>query len=327
MASQTKFGLLLPHFGGQASPRLILHAATRAEELGFDSVWVRDHLIFHPHGMEGTDTTYFEAFTILNEVASITRKVLLGAGTIIPFRHPVHLALLAANLDHFSNGRFILGFGAGTFQHEFDVLGWGQYNRPELVRENVAILRKLWTQDEVSHDGPVFHFHHVDFKPKPARPIPIWYGGNTPAAARRAVEYCDGWIPGRITVLTYQKRIRQIRRLCDEAGRPMITTGAIPIVSIDADYKTAAGKVNVPGLVENANQQKWWVRPPHGEFRTLEDLEGSVLIGSPQDVVAQVRRIQEAGIDHLVFDLRFRFGDFDRCVDLIAKEVIPALRR
>ena len=321
-----QFGLLLPHFGEHASRSKVIDGAQMAEELGFDSVWVRDHLIFHPHGMEGTDRTFYEAFLTLGAISSVTRRLILGTGTVIPFRHPIHLAQQAAILSFYSGGRVILGFGAGNFDHEFEAIGLGGVFRPDLVRENVQILRKLWTEDHVSFHGQFYRFEDVELHPKPVKPIPVWYGGNTPASARRAVEYCDGWMPGRITLTTFKKRMEQMRKLSQELGRPMPTTGCIPITSIGKDLEAAVSKVNLPGLLKNANKQKWWVRPPHGEFRTVDDLEGSVLFGSPDDIVREVLKYYEAGLEHLVFDFRFRFDEFFEQVKLLGTEVLPRLR-
>ncbi len=322
-----QFGLLLPHFGEHASRSRVLDGARLAEDLGFDSVWVRDHLIFHPHGMEGTDRTFYEAFLSLAAISSITQRIILGTGTVIPHRHPIHLAQCAAILSFYSGGRVILGFGAGNFDHEFEAIGLGGIFRPDLVEENVQILRRLWTEDHVSFQGRFYHFEEVELHPKPVKPIPIWYGGNTPASARRAVEYCDGWIPGRITLTTFKKRVAQMRKRSAELGRPMPTTGAIPITSIAKDRQTAVNSVNLPGLLKNANNQKWWVRPPHGEFRTVDDLEGSVLFGSPDDIVQEVLKLHEAGLQHLVFDFRFRFADFFDQVKLLGDRVLPVLRQ
>ena len=89
-----KYGLLLPHFGEEADRDKLLDGARRAEELGFDSVWVRDHLIFEPHGeMEKPDRTFYEPLTTLTAIGAVTRRLQLGTGSLIPYRHPLQLAL------------------------------------------------------------------------------------------------------------------------------------------------------------------------------------------------------------------------------------------
>jgi alkanesulfonate monooxygenase SsuD/methylene tetrahydromethanopterin reductase-like flavin-dependent oxidoreductase (luciferase family) len=90
----TEFGLLMPHFGGQTAKDKIIEGAKKAEALGFDSVFVRDHLVFHPHGMEGTDNTFIDPFITLTAIGTVTSKIQLGFGSLIPHRHPLLLAMM-----------------------------------------------------------------------------------------------------------------------------------------------------------------------------------------------------------------------------------------
>ncbi|MFN7949715.1 MAG: LLM class flavin-dependent oxidoreductase [Blastocatellia bacterium] len=322
----TEYGLLLPHFGEQASVAKVIEGSKKAEALGFDSVFVRDHLIFHPHGMEGTDNTFYDPFMCLAAIGAVTSRIKLGFGSLIPHRHPLLLALLLNSLVEMAGDRLVLSFGLGNFQVEFDALGIGEWKRDELVPEQVEILRKAWTQEHFDHDGKYYQFHHVGFKPRPATPPAIWYAGGTPAAVRRAIEYCDGWLPGRITLPTYKKRVEKLREGAAEKGK-RILEGCIPITSIDHDRETALRKVSVSGLLDNANKQKFWVKPESGKFEKAEDLEGSFIYGSPDDVVKEVGKYLEVGIDHLVFDFRFRYDEWDESIELLGQEVLPRLRR
>jgi alkanesulfonate monooxygenase SsuD/methylene tetrahydromethanopterin reductase-like flavin-dependent oxidoreductase (luciferase family) len=115
-----KFGLLLPHFGEHANKRMLLDGSVLAESYGFDSVWVRDHLVFEPHGeMENPDPNYYEALTTLTAIGAVTEKISLGTGSLIPFRHPVHTALTIGTMAQLLGDRLIMGWGAGTFDNEF----------------------------------------------------------------------------------------------------------------------------------------------------------------------------------------------------------------
>src|SRR4249920_2777749 len=118
MATRLKFGLLLPHFGAYASVENCLEGARKAEAYGFDSVWVRDHLVFAPHGIEGNDNTHVEGLLVLAAIASVTQRLVLGTSMVICHRHPIHLAQLFAGLSAISNGRLIMGMGIGGFSHE-----------------------------------------------------------------------------------------------------------------------------------------------------------------------------------------------------------------
>lgn len=319
----TRFGLLVPHFGLESDQDLLVEGARRAERLGFDSLWVRDHLVFHPHGMEGTDRTFVEPFVTLSYLAGVTERIGLGAATIIPFRHPILLAYSVASLSWIARRRFDLGIGAGTFDHEFAVIGQGAEDRVEMMKEQVLIARRLWSGETIEWHSPRYDFADVDLKPQPLHPVAVWWGGATPAAARLAVDFCEGWLPGRITFPTYEARSKKIRQMCAEQGKPMIMRGAIPITSVDDTFAAAAARMNVPGLIKNANAQKFWIKPPSGEFTKIEELDGSILAGDVEDIVRGVRRYQELGCDLLIFDLRMRFPAYLEHIEILAKEVLP----
>lgn len=321
-----RYGLLLPHFGEEADQDLLIEGVRLAERLGFDSIWVRDHLVFHPHGMEGTDRTFIEPFVTLTFLAGVTESIGLGAATIIPFRHPINMAYSVASMSWMTRRRFDLGVGAGNFQHEFDVIGQGDLKRPELMKEQVLIARKLWTGQPVEWHSELYDFDDVDLKPQPVFPVPIWWGGATPASARLAVDFCEGWLPGRITFPTFEARVGKIREMTAEQGKPMILTGAVPVTSIDRSFEAATARMNVPGLIKNANAQKFWLRPETGEFTRIEELDGSILAGSPSDVAAGVRRYQELGADLLIFDFRMRFPDWLEQIQRLAEEVLPQVQ-
>jgi alkanesulfonate monooxygenase SsuD/methylene tetrahydromethanopterin reductase-like flavin-dependent oxidoreductase (luciferase family) len=100
-------------------------------------------------------------------------------------------------------------------------------------------------------------------------------------------------------------------------------TGALPVTSIGATTAEGLDRVNVPGLLTNANKQRFWVRPESGEFTRAEDLEGSILAGTPDDIVRDIDRYQEIGCDLLIFDLRMRFDDWIDQMTILAEEVLP----
>src|SRR5688500_18453171 len=318
-----RFGLLVPHFGKEADQDLLVAGARLADRKGFDSLWVRDHLVFHPHGMEGTDPTFVEPFVTLSFLAGVTERIGLGAATVIPFRHPIHLAQAVASLSWITRRRFDLGIGMGNFQHEFDVIGMGDVKRTELMKEQVLIARKLWAGGTVEHAGDHYTFDDVELKPAPISEIAVWWGGATPAAARLAVDFCEGSLPGRITFNSFEARMAQIRQPPEEKGRPMVRAGAIPVTTIADSREEALSTLDVPGLAKNANAQKFWVRPPSGEFTSIEELEGSILAGTPDDVAADVRRYEALGAELVIFDLRMRFGDWLEQIERLSDEVIP----
>ncbi len=323
-----KFGLLLPHFGEQASREKLLDGSKRAEELGFDSVWVRDHLVFEPHGeMEKPNRTFYDALTTLTAIGAVTERIELGTGSLIPFRHPLTTALMAGTITQLVGPRLILGFGAGTFDHEFEAIGWGGKDRVELVRSNAEILRRVFTENDVTYADDNFSFENVTIEPKPVggRP-PFWYCGATPRSARLAVEFCDGWMPGRISMATLDKRVRTMRELSAEQGARVPTVAVIPPTSIEETREEALKHVNIPGLLAWANKAKFAVKPPSGTFETVEDLSGQLIAGNPDEAVAEIEKFREVGVEHLVFDFRFKFDRWFEQIELLGTEVLPKLR-
>jgi probable F420-dependent oxidoreductase len=323
-----KFGLLMPHFGEYADRTSILAGARRAEELGFDSVWVRDHLLFEPHGeFESAHKDFYEPLTVLTAIGAVTERITLGTATLIPFRHPLVTALTLATMTHLAGPRIIAGWGAGTFDHEFEAVGMGGIFRPELVESNARIFQAVWSGDNVDYADDHFEFRDVTLHPKPTGKIPFWYGGATPASARRAAEYCDGWMPGRTTLLTIAKRVDQMRAIVAENGRPMPTVAVVPPTTIASTEAEAWAGTNVEGLLKWANERgKWWVKPPSGRFETVADIEGSLIAGTPDQVIEQTRKFDDVGVEHLVFDTRLSYNRWFESIELLGREVIPALR-
>jgi alkanesulfonate monooxygenase SsuD/methylene tetrahydromethanopterin reductase-like flavin-dependent oxidoreductase (luciferase family) len=324
----TKYGLLLPHFGEEADREKLLEGSRRAEELGFDSVWVRDHLVFEPHGeMEKPNRTFYDALTTLTAIGAVTKKIELGTGSLIPFRHPLITALMAGTMTQLFGPRLILGFGAGTFDHEFDAVGMSGLDRVELVRSNAEIFKRVMVENGVDYKDDFFEFSDVTIEPKPVGGrVPVWYCGATPRSARLAVEFCDGWMPGRISMATLEKRIGDIRRMSDEQGRTLPTIAVIPPTSIEATRQEALEYVNIPGLLAWANKAKFAVKPASGTFQTVEDLEGQLIVGSPDEAVAECKKFEALGVEHLVFDFRFKFDKWFEQIELLGSEVLPKLR-
>ena len=325
-----KFGLLVPHFGEYASKERLIVGAQMAEELGFDSLWVRDHLVFEPHAeMEKANPAFYEALTTLTALGAVTNHITLGTGSLIPFRHPLHTALCLATMTQLFGPRIIAGFGAGTFDHEFEAIGVSKdLFRPDLVRSNALIFKQVFTQNSVTYEDDYYSFKNVNVEPKPTGPIPYWYCGATPASARFAVEYCDGWMPGRTTLKTVAKRVETMTKLSKEAGRDVPTVAIIPPTSIARTREEAFDGLNIDGLLKWANERgKWWVKPPSGKFETAEDIEGSLIAGTPDEVVEEVKKFAAVGVEHLVFDLRLRYDRWFDGIELLGTQVLPQLRQ
>ncbi len=321
------YGVLLPHFGPHASAELLLRSARRIEALGFDAVWVRDHLVYEPRPYDDPNTTHFEPFVVLSAIAAVTKKLVLGTATLIPHRHPIYAALLLGTLHRFvGDGRLVAGWGLGGHDVDFKSIGIGGWDRKKVIPEYIDALRQVLSGRKVDFDGEFYKFAGVAIQPVPGdRPrLPIWYGGASKAAARRAVEFCDGWIGSRMPVRDLGERVQRMERLAAEAGKPRPTVCAIPYVSPGRTVEEAAKSFNMVELCRAMTKQ--CVPPPSGAFQTLDDLDGAAIAGPPDVIAERVRRFQEAGVQHFVFDFRTRFAEFEDCVERVGAEVLPLLR-
>ena len=317
-----QFGVLIPHFGKETSPSRIIEGARLCEELGFDSVWVRDHLIWHPHGMERAGLRFIEPFVVLSAIAAVTKRIKLGTAVLVPVRWPLKLSQDLASLSYMAGGRVIAGMGLGFNPAELATVGLRIEDRIEIMRETVEIARLIWQENNASYQGKIFSFENVTIEPKPVEPIPIFGGGSTRAAIRRVAEYCDGWIPGRVPMATFDDRVKYLRQITDRK----ITLGNIPITRIEKDRKKARDSVDVAALAESSEGSTHWIKPPSGKFRTIEDLEGLLIVGNPDDCAVEIEKFRSRGVEHLIFDLRLQYDRFEESLELIGKELLPRFR-
>ena len=190
----TTFGTSVPTRGPLASPENLRSLAQRAEDLGFDHIWVSDHVIlprevdsFYPYASDGVatflpDEPYYEPLAALNFLAGCTQRVRLGTHVLIlPYRNPVLTAKMIATLDVLSGGRVILGAGVGWMEEEFQALGLDTYKqRGAVTDEFIELYKELWTKDEPSFHGEHYQISGSGFAPKPVQKPhpPIWIGGT-----------------------------------------------------------------------------------------------------------------------------------------------------
>jgi probable F420-dependent oxidoreductase len=188
-----QFGVHLPQYGRAAGADGVTRAARQAEELGFADVWVSDHLAV-PTGAPYPPAYLLEPVVALTWAAAATTRVRLGTSVLVlPYRHPLHLAKELATLDVLSGGRLLLGAAAGWLEAEFDALDVPFADRGARTDEAIDALRACWETRPTSFDGPTVHLRDLQVLPQPGRHIPIWVGGESAPALRRAVERGDGW--------------------------------------------------------------------------------------------------------------------------------------
>jgi alkanesulfonate monooxygenase SsuD/methylene tetrahydromethanopterin reductase-like flavin-dependent oxidoreductase (luciferase family) len=316
----THVGVLLPHFGAHSTWERLFGFAPRLEQLGYRSVWVRDHINFHPHGFEAQSNRFLDPFITLNTIGMLTRRMVLGTATVITFRHPLVVSQLFGSLAAACGGRIIAGIGVGTPIESFQAVQMPYENRWQACRELAHILRLTWSGEGVSYDGKLYQFQDVTIDPHPPANTPIWYGGSSDKAIKRVLEYADGWLPGRSPRRTFDKAIGMLREAEGERGM-RYGVGVVPVVSIARDRETALSKINVEGLLKEIGRGAF-----EGPFETVDDLKGVLIAGSPADCAAEIQEFIDRGVDHLVLDLRLRMGDYEESLEWIAKDVLPLVQ-
>jgi alkanesulfonate monooxygenase SsuD/methylene tetrahydromethanopterin reductase-like flavin-dependent oxidoreductase (luciferase family) len=179
-----RLGVNVPNFGPGTSPATLARWAQTVEGLGFDLLMVSDHIAVTADVAEQYPAPFYEPFTTLAWLAGLTRRIRLGTTVlIVPYRHPLLVARMAANLNDLSGGRLVLGVGVGWARQEFDALGVAFAERGRLTDEHLLAIRAAWRDDQDYRSGH----------------IPLWVGGNSDAALRRAVRLGDAWHPLRFT--------------------------------------------------------------------------------------------------------------------------------
>jgi len=179
-----RLGVNVPNFGPGTSPELLRRWAQTVEGLGYGLLMISDHIAVTPDVAEQYPAPFYEPFTTLAWLAGVTSRVRLGTTVlIVPYRHPLLVARMAANLNDLSGGRLVLGVGVGWARQEFDALGVAFRDRGRLTDEHLIAIRAAWADDQDYRSGQ----------------IPIWIGGNSDAAIGRAVRLGDAWHPLRFT--------------------------------------------------------------------------------------------------------------------------------
>lgn len=308
-----KVGVVLQQSGRAAGRQALMDAVRRAEALGYDSVWVGDHIVLpwnvsstYPYGAEGRfpvppDRPFLEPLSVLAFLAGCTETILLGISVLIlPYRHPIYAAKVATTLDHLAEGRFILGVGAGWMAEEFDALGASFHDRGAVSDEQLQVMQRLWREERPRFDGRFYRFPELGFSPKPYRQtgIPVWVGGNGPRAQRRAALYGDAWHPAlwNLTPNEVASSFANVRRLAQEAGRD------------PQEIRLTA-----------------WA-PVELRLKPPEHPEGG-LVGTAEQLTETLKSYEAVGMEHVA--LNFLGGRLPERLaqwELFAREVLPAFK-
>ena len=200
-----RLGVNVPNFGPGTNPDVLRRWALTVEGLGFDLLMVSDHIAVTPDVAEQYPAPFYEPFTTLSWLAGLTRGIRLGTTVlIVPYRHPLLIARMAANLNDLSGGRLVLGVGVGWAREEFGALGVPFRDRGRLTDEHLHAIRAAWQDDADYRSGH----------------IPLWIGGNSDAALRRAVRLGDAWHPLRFTPGWMAEAAGRLAACAADHGRP-----------------------------------------------------------------------------------------------------------
>ncbi len=273
-----KFGIVLPNFGKYANKKHLSDITLQAEELGFDSIWVSDHIVI-PNSHEGFGDEFYEPLVTLSFLAAITKSIRLGTSVIIlPYRNPVTLAKMISTLDMLSEGRIILGIGTGWLKEEFDALGISYEHRGRLTDEWMNVMKVLWTDDSPEFEGKFLKFSDIKFLPKPYQKPhpPIWVGGGGTKALERAARFGTGWHPVGLTPWELKLKITELNRLREENG--------------------------------NSNREFHIALRRNLEINSEKDFgEDETLRGTPEKLIQGIKDYKDVGVTYLI--LQFLGGD------------------
>lgn len=303
-----KFGVHLPHIGPFHDGPSMIRFAQAVEELGYDSLWGSDHVVFpvsyeskYPYAEKGDfplpgSVPWVEEVTSLAFVAGVTSRVKLGTSILVlPYRNPVLNAKTLAAVDVLSGGRLIAGIGAGWMREEAEAMGMPFDNRGRRTDEHIEVLLALWSQPEASYDGRFYKVPPVSSEPRPLQQPhpPIWVGGHETGALDRAAKYGDGWHAYRLTPDEISEKSGYIRSKAGELGRD----GAAIEVS-----------VRLPLVLADSST-------------TID----RALAGTPDDIKRQLSEYRDAGVEYVVFEPPI-FEGLDRGIEILdrfVKEIAP----
>jgi F420-dependent oxidoreductase-like protein len=309
-------------FGVQTAPQQISWTELRetwqeVETLGFDSLWVNDHLL---PSVGPSDAPNLEGWTMLGAMAALTTRVRIGVMVASnTFRHPVILAKMATTVDHISGGRLILGIGSGYFAQEHQVYGIPldtPSRRARQLEEALQVIHKLWTEENASFAGTYYRLTKAPFAPKPIQKPhpPIMIGGTGEKLTLPLVaKYADLWNAGGLGIETLKRKIAILDEHCRRIGRD----GS----DIEKTYLTPLYLRSNPAEVEQLLTQV-----PQVQTLSIDQMRALILAGDVAGVQRQVQAYLDVGITHIIIALR-RPGFYDReGLRLFAREIMPAFR-
>ncbi|WP_028033876.1 LLM class flavin-dependent oxidoreductase [Chelativorans sp. J32] len=285
----------------------------RVEELGYDSVWVWDHMLL------GVDPNFpiIDSLTVLTGIAARTKRIKMGTGILVlPLRNPVALAKQLASMDQLSQGRLVMGMAAGWYKREFDAVGIPFDKRGKLMDENLEIMTRLWTEHLVDGEYMNHKLSAAVMYPKPYQQprMPILLGGYVDVVLKRAAVKGDGWLTYFYKPEDFKRSWDKMRGFAAEAGKDpdtLLNASQLPICV--GKSKAAVHDDMMDWL------NKEWDFPSHSDCS-----RESAIMGTVDECVEQLREHIKVGVQKIIF-VPYKY-QMDQ-VEIIAKEIIPRLRQ
>jgi probable F420-dependent oxidoreductase len=285
-------------------PENVVNFAKKCEAMGCHSMWTIDRIAYDN----------LEPLTILAAAAGATQKLRLGTSVLLGnLRHPSHLAKIVATLDFISNGRVTLGLGFGSRESDYKAVELPYEHRGSRAVEQVQLMKRLWTEDNVTHKGKFFNVENLSVGPRPVQKPhpPIWSGGSAETALKRAGTWADGFICGSSAIPDFPSTWEKISSYAQAAGRDpnKITKAGLTFMAIDDDLAKAVKTV-----------EDYVVRY-YGRLRV--DVANTSLVGSPSAIVDRIGAFLSRGLDTLIIGL----ADPDpRQLDLFGEKVLAKVK-
>src|SRR5919106_572735 len=285
-------------------PDYVVTFAKKCEQMGLHSLWTIDRIAYDN----------LEPLTILASAAAVTQKLRLGTSVLLGnTRHPSHVAKIIATIDFISNGRVTLGLGFGSRESDYKAVEVPFDKRGGRAVEQVKLMKRLWTEENVTHQGQFFHVENLTVGPRPIqRPHPpIWTGGGAEVALKRAGTSADGYICGSSAIPQFSTIWEKVAGYASAAGRNPddIEKAGLTFMAIDDDKTKAIERVST------------YIIRYYGRLR--DDVERTHVVGSPQDCAERISASFDQGLGTLIIGL----ADPDRRqLDLFGEKILPLLK-
>jgi probable F420-dependent oxidoreductase len=297
-----KIGLAFVNPAPLTSPNNVVSFAKKCEEMGIDSIWTIDRIAYDN----------LEPLTILAVAAGATQTVRLGTSVLLPgIRQPALLAKTVATLDFISNGRLTLGVGFGSRESDFSAVEVPYEARGSRAVECIQLMKRLWTEENVTHKGRFFSVQNLTVGPRPVQnPIPIFTGGSAEAALKRAGTWANGFICGSSAIPEFSRTWEKVAHYAQAAGRDpaTIAKAGLTFIALNDDKAKAVETLAA------------YITRYYGRLRG--DVETTFLVGSGAACAERIEAFFARGLDTLIIGM----ADPDpKQLDLFAETVLPQL--